>query len=167
MNPWKPWFIFRPSQVFRRLTFQATSSYRPLEVAWGGFRARARRRAHRAVPGHHRASHRSRRFRNCCSASFILATSSVDAGANIGYMSVLAATAGARVIAFEPQSSSPAGPSSEPRDHGRGAPGRAGRAAAHGGASSRPDPSAHNNGLGRLGSDTEPGAVPVQVEHPR
>lgn len=27
-----------------------------------------------------------------------------------------------------------------------------------------PDPSAHNNGLGRLGRDNEPGAVPVQVE---
>ena len=27
-----------------------------------------------------------------------------------------------------------------------------------------PDPSAHNNGLGRLGLDNEPGAVPVQVD---
>jgi|SRR5688572_21714870 len=161
MNPWKPWFIFRPSQVFRRLTFRSTSSYRPLEVAWGG--------SVLALDDEH--------IGQCLGTTGIydLAVSEllfrlihpgdlvVDAGANIGYMSVLAATAGAQVIAFEPN---PAllpvlrqnlGAKGEVRPIALGA-------RRHTAVLISPDPSAHNNGLGRLGSDAEPGAVPVQVE---
>jgi FkbM family methyltransferase len=161
MNPWKPWFIFRPSQVFRRLTFQSTSSYRPLEVAWGG--------SVLALDDEH--------IGQCLGTTGIydLAVSEllfrlihpgdlvVDAGANIGYMSVLAATAGAQVIAFEPN---PAllpvlrqnlGAKGEVRPIALGA-------RRHTAVLIPPDPSAHNNGLGRLGSEAEPGAVPVQVE---
>ena len=88
----------------------------------------------------------------------------IDAGANIGYMSVLAATAGAQVIAFEPNPASPAGPSSEPRGERRGAPDRAGRAASHGGAHPSQIRLLTTTASDVLGSDTEPGAVPVQVE---
>ena len=161
MNPWKPWFIFRPSQVLRRLTFRSTSSYRRLEVAWGG--------ALLALDDDH--------IGQCLGTTGIydLAVSEllfrlirpgdlvVDAGANIGYMSVLAATAGAQVIAFEPN---PAlvpilrqnlGTKGEVRPIALGA-------RCHTAVLIPPDPSAHNNGLGRLGTETESGGVPVQVD---
>jgi FkbM family methyltransferase len=161
MNPWKPWFLFRPLQLFRRLTFRSTSSYRPLEVAWGGSLV--------ALDDDH--------IGRCLGTTGIydLAVSEllfrlirpgdlvVDAGANIGYMSVLAAAAGARVIAFEPN---PAllpilrqnlGAKGEVRPIALGA-------RRHTSVLIPPDPSAHNTGLGRLGSEFEPGAVPVQVD---
>jgi FkbM family methyltransferase len=161
VNPWKPWFIFRPSQIIRRLTFRPTSSYRSLEVAWGGSLL--------ALDDDH--------IGQCLGTTGIydLAVSEllfrlihpgdlvVDAGANIGYMSVLAATAGARVIAFEPN---PAllpilrqnlGARGEVRPIALGARRQSAVLIP-------PDPSAHNNGLGRLGSDAEPGAIPVQVD---
>ena len=161
MNPWKPWFIYRPSQIIRRLTFRSTSSYRPLEVAWGGTLL--------ALDDEH--------IGQCLGTTGIydLAVSEllfrlihpgdlvIDAGANIGYMSLLAATAGARVIAFEPN---PAllpilrqniGTRGEVRPIALGA-------RSHAAMLIPPDPSAHNNGLGRLGDEAEPGAVPVQVE---
>ncbi len=161
MNPWKPWFLFRPLQVFRRLTFRSTSSYRPLEVAWGASLL--------ALDDDH--------IGQCLGTTGIydLAVSEllfrlirpgdlvVDAGANIGYMSVLAATAGAHVIAFEPN---PAlvpilrqnlGTQGEVRPIALGA-------RCHTALLIPPDPSAHNNGLGRLGSETESGSISVPVD---
>ena len=161
MNPWKPWFVFRPWQVVRRLTFRPTSAYRRLPVAWG----------------EHLLALDDEHIGRCLGTTGIydLAVSEllfrliepgdlvIDAGANIGYMSVLAATAGAHVIAFEPN---PAllpilrqnlGKRGEVRPVALGA-------RRHTAVLIPPDPAAHNNGLGRLGSDAEPGAVPVQVE---
>ena len=162
MNPWKPWFVFRPSQVVRRLTFRPTSAYRRLTVAWGEQLL--------ALDDEH--------IGRCLGTTGIydLAVSEllfrliqpgdlvIDAGANIGYMSVLAATAGAHVIAFEPNPATPA------RSFDRTSARVAKCAPSHWARGVipasliPPDPAAHNNGLGRLGSDAEPGAVPVQVD---
>jgi FkbM family methyltransferase len=161
MNPLKPWFLFRPSQVFRRLAFRPTSSYRKLNVAWGSPLL--------ALDDDH--------IGRCLGTTGIydLAVSEllfrlirpgdlvVDAGANIGYMSALAATAGAHVIAFEPN------PDLLPvlrQNLGtRGDVRPVALGAARRGASLIPaDASAHNTGLGRLASDAENGGVPVQVE---
>ena len=134
MNPWKPWFVFRPSQVVRRLTFRPTSAYRRLTVAWGEQLL--------ALDDEH--------IGRCLGTTGIydLAVSEllfrlihpgdlvVDAGANIGYMSVLAATAGARVDRVRTQSGITTRPSSEPRHAWRRAPGRAWRAASYRGAHS-------------------------------
>jgi FkbM family methyltransferase len=160
MNPWKPWFIFRPSQVFRRLTFRSTSSYRPLEVAWGA-RLLALDDEHigqcLGTTGIYDLAVSELLFRLINPGDFV-----IDAGANIGYMSVLAATAGAHVVAYEPN---PAllpilrqnlGAKGDVRPIALGA-------RRHTAVLIPPDPSAHNNGLGRLGSEAEPGAVPVEV----
>jgi FkbM family methyltransferase len=160
MNPWKPWFIFRPSQVFRRLTFRSTSSYRPLEVAWGA-RLLALDDEHigqcLGTTGIYDLAVSELLFRLINPGDFV-----IDAGANIGYMSVLAATAGAHVVAYEPN---PAllpilrqnlGGNGDVRPIALGA-------RRHTAVLIPPDPSAHNNGLGRLGSEAEPGAVPVEV----
>jgi FkbM family methyltransferase len=161
MNPWKPWFVFRPSQVVRRLTFRPTSAYRRLPVAWG--------EPLLALDDEH--------IGRCLGTTGIydLAVSEllfrlidpgdlvIDAGANIGYMSALAATAGAHVVAFEPNPDlvpilrQNLGTRGDVREVALGAH-------RHSAALVRPDPAAHNNGLGRLGSHAEAGAVPVQVE---
>lgn len=161
MNPWKPWFVFRPSQIVRRLTFRPSSTYRRLPVAWGG----------------HLLALDDEHIGRCLGTTGIydLAVSEllfrlihpgdlvIDAGANIGYMSVLAATAGAQVIAFEPN------PELQPilREN-LGARGEVRPVALgshrHTAALIPPDPADHNNGLGRLGAATDAGAVPVQVE---
>lgn len=100
MNPWKPWFLFRPSQVIRRLTFRPASSVRTLEAAWGG-RLLAHDDDHigqcLATTGIYDLAVSELLFRLIHPGDLV-----VDAGANIGYMSVLAATAGAQVISFEP-----------------------------------------------------------------
>lgn len=160
MNPWKPWFIFRPSQVLRRFTFRPTSSYRPLEVAWG-VRLLALDDEHigrcLGTTGIYDLAVSELLFRLIHPGDFV-----VDAGANIGYMSVLAATAGAQVVAYEPN---PAllpilrqnlGAKGDVRPNALGARRETAVLVP-------PDPAAHNNGLGRLGSETEPGAVPVEV----
>ena len=161
MNPWKPWFVFRPSQVVRRLTFRSGSAYRRLPVAWG----------------EHLLALDDEHIGRCLGTTGIydLAVSEllfrlitpgelvIDAGANIGYMSVLAATAGADVIAFEPNPEllpilrQNLGARGEVRPVALGA-------RRHLAALIPPDPSAHNTGLGRLGSGTDEGTVPVQVE---
>ena len=160
MNPWKPWFIFRPAQVLRRLRFSPTSTYRLLPAAWGGNLL--------ALDDDH--------IGRCLGTTGIydLAVSEllfrlihpgdlvIDAGANIGYMSVLAATAGARVIAFEPN------PELQPilrrnlGTRGEVRPVALG-ARRHEATLIAPDPTAHNSGLGRLGASTDAGGVPVQV----
>ncbi len=161
MNPWKPWFVFRPSQVVRRLTFRPTSTYRHLPVAWGE-RLLALDDEHigrcLGTTGIYDLAVSELLFRLIHPGDLV-----IDAGANIGYMSVLAATAGAHVIAFEPNPEllpilrQNLGTRGEVRPVALGAH-------RHSAALIPPDPAAHNNGLGRLGSDTEAGAVPVQVE---
>ena len=161
MNPWKPWFVFRPSQILRRLTFRPTSEYRRLPVAWGDpLLVLDDEHIGRCLgtTGIYDLAVSELLFRLIDPGDLV-----VDAGANVGYMSVLAATAGAHVIAFEPN------PDLLPilREN-LGARGEV-RAVAlgayrHGAALIRPDPAAHNNGLGRLGSHSDAGAVPVQVE---
>ena len=161
MNPWKPWFIFRPLQVLRRLTFSPTSTHRRMPVAWGGQLL--------ALDDDH--------IGRCLGTTGIydLAVSEllfrlirpgdlvVDAGANIGYMSLLAATAGAHVIAFEPNPQllptlrKNLGTRGDVRPVALGA-------RRHQAVLIQPDPAAHNAGLGHLGTSTEGGGVPVQVE---
>lgn len=161
MNPWKPWFIFRPSQVIRRLTFTPTSSIRTLEAAWGG-RLLAHDDDHigqcLATTGIYDLGVSELLFRLIHPGDLV-----VDAGANIGYMSVLAATAGARVISFEPN------PELIPiLRQNVGASGDV-RAVALGARQKTsvlitPHASARNMGLGRLGNEGESGGVMVQVE---
>jgi FkbM family methyltransferase len=161
MNPWKPWFIFRPLQVLRRLTYSPTSTHRHLPVAWGGHLL--------ALDDDH--------IGRCLGTTGIydLAVSEllfrlihpgdlvVDAGANIGYMSVLAATAGAHVIAFEPNPALLPTLRQNLGTRGDVRPVALGAERKH--AVLIPaDPAAHNSGLGRLGTSTEKGAVPVEVE---
>jgi FkbM family methyltransferase len=78
-------------------------------------------------------------------------------------MSVLAATAGAQVIAFEPNPELL--PILRQNVGGRGdvRPVALG-ARRHHATLIAPDPDAHNSGLGRLGTSTDAGTVPVQVE---
>ncbi len=101
---WKPWFVYRPEQLWHRLTaVSATATFAPVRTAWGAtLLARPSRDIGRSI---------------LTTGIFDLAVSEaiarlvppggtmIDAGANIGYMSVLAATvAGPRgtVLAFEP-----------------------------------------------------------------
>lgn len=161
MNPWKPWFIFRPSQVVRRMTFSPTSTHRLLPVAWGGHLF--------ALDDDH--------IGRCLGTTGIydLAVSEllfrlihpgdlvVDAGANIGYMSVLAATAGAQVIAFEPNPELLPILRQNLGARGDVRPVALGAHRHHAGLIA-PDPAAHNSGLGRLGTSADAGTVPVQVE---
>ena len=102
---WKPWFVYRPSQLLRRLygTAPASSGYQPVTTAWGATLDvdPARTIGHSIMT----------------TGVFDLAVSEaivrlarpgqtvVDAGANVGYMSVLAALAvgpAGRVFSFEP-----------------------------------------------------------------
>ena len=103
---WKPWFVYRPRQILNRIFWDvrtAPTGVTPLETSWGG----------RVIVDPTRTIGRS----IVTTGLFDLAVSEtlarlidagdtvVDAGANVGYMTVLAATAagsGGRVIAFEP-----------------------------------------------------------------
>lgn len=101
---WKPWFVYRPVQLVRRLNATSPASgYQPVGTAWG---ATLTVDPARAI-GHSLVT----------TGVFDLAVSEalvrlarpgqtvVDAGANVGYMSVLAAmTVGpaGRVFSFEP-----------------------------------------------------------------
>jgi FkbM family methyltransferase len=103
---WKPWFVHRPSQVLRRALASVTQpppGYSALSTSWGG----------RVVADADRTIGRSIRTTGLydLTVSEILARliepgdTVVDAGANIGYMSVLAARLAGergRVLAFEP-----------------------------------------------------------------
>ena len=101
----KPWFVYRPSQLARRALrwTTATPGLHPLETAWGATIVADPSR----TIGHSIVT----------TGVFDLAVSEVlarlidrgatvvDAGANVGYMTVLAATASGatgRVLAFEP-----------------------------------------------------------------
>ena len=97
MNPWKPWFIYRPSQIIRRLTFRSTSSYRPLEVAWGGTVL--------ALDDEHigRCLGTTGIYDSQCRTVFAYPPGdSRRRRARTSGTGLLAATAGARVIALEP-----------------------------------------------------------------
>jgi len=103
---WKPWFIYRPTQLLRRIRCdlrQSVPGYRPLPVAWGlDVIADPTKTIGRCI---------------CTTGIYDLAVSEaiarlarpgetvIDAGANVGYMTLLArvvvGTQG-RVIAFEP-----------------------------------------------------------------
>jgi FkbM family methyltransferase len=103
---WKPWYLYRPQQIVRRLMgFVETpsSDYQPLRAAWGIEML--------ACPSEHLGRSLS------TTGIYDLAVSEMmfrlvrhgdvvlDAGANIGYMTLLAAVAAGptgRVIAFEP-----------------------------------------------------------------
>jgi FkbM family methyltransferase len=161
MNPWKPWFVFRPWQAVRRLTFRPASAYRRLPVAWGA-RLLVLDDDHigRCIgtTGIYDLAVSELLFRLIHPGDLV-----IDAGANIGYMSVLAATAGAQVKAFEPN------PQLQPiLRQNLGARGEVRPVALgahrHTAALIPPDPDAHNNGLGRLGTPADAGTVPVQVE---
>jgi FkbM family methyltransferase len=105
-NIWKPWYVYRPQQLIRRALHalvKPAETYETLGTAWGSTLW--------ACPAEH--------LGRCLSTTGVydLAVSEllfrltregdlvVDAGANIGYMTLLAAVAvgpGGRVIAFEP-----------------------------------------------------------------
>ena len=160
MNPWKPWYLFRPSQIIRRFTFQTTSSYRPLDAAWGG-RLLALDADHigqcLGTTGIYDLAVSELLFRLIHPNDLV-----VDAGANIGYMSVLAAAAGARVIAFEPNPEllpilrQNVGTMGDVRPIALG-----GRK--HTSVLITPDASARNTGLARLGDASDGGGVLVEV----
>jgi FkbM family methyltransferase len=103
---WKPWFLYRPRQIVRRLLVEVrppASAFSALDTSWGA----------RVIVDPTKAIGRS----IVTTGLFDLTVSEVlarlidagdtviDAGANVGYMTVLAATAagrGGRVLAFEP-----------------------------------------------------------------
>jgi FkbM family methyltransferase len=103
---WKPWFVYRPGQILKRVLSdvrRASPGFTPLDTSWGG----------RVIADPTRTIGRS----IVTTGLFDLAVSEtlarlidtgdtvIDAGANVGYMTVLAATVagrGGRVMAFEP-----------------------------------------------------------------
>ena len=103
---WKPWFVYRPSQLVRRVL--ATSRPRPrgdtpLRASWGAdLIADPTRTIGYSIltTGLHDLAVSEALFRLISPGDTV-----VDAGANVGYMTVLAAVAagpGSRVLAFEP-----------------------------------------------------------------
>jgi FkbM family methyltransferase len=103
---WKPWFIYRPSQLWRRACVALAPpahGYQPVTTSWGAtLRADPSRTIGRSI---------------ATTGVYDLAVSEVlarlidpgdtviDAGANIGYMTVLAAVAAGpsgRILSFEP-----------------------------------------------------------------
>jgi FkbM family methyltransferase len=106
LGVWKPWFLYRPQQIVRRLLAgirRPAPAFSAVETSWGA----------RVIVDPTRAIGRS----IVTTGLFDLTVSEVlarlidagdtviDAGANVGYMTVLAATAagrGGRVLAFEP-----------------------------------------------------------------
>ena len=103
---WKPWFLYRPQQVVRRFLAGArrpSSAFCPVDTSWGA----------RVIVDPTKVIGRSIVTTGLfdLTVSEVLARlidagdTVVDAGANVGYMTVLAATAagrGGRVLAFEP-----------------------------------------------------------------
>jgi FkbM family methyltransferase len=175
---WKPWYLYRPRQIVRRLKgFIETpsSEYRQLQAAWGiEMLACPAEHLGRALSttGIYDLAVSEMMFRLVRHGDVVL-----DAGANIGYMTLLAAVAAGpkgRVIAFEPNpnlfpilrenvetaSRHLAMASVELRQAALGA-------RRHRTTLVLPDPSAANNGLSYIPSQpvvTEHGTVTVQVE---
>ncbi len=103
---WKPWFVHQPAQLLRRAVVSVTATpqgYRALPTSWGGQIIADPRR----TIGH---SIRTTGLYDLAVSEALARLVSpgdtvVDAGANIGYMSVLAARlagAGGEVLSFEP-----------------------------------------------------------------
>jgi FkbM family methyltransferase len=106
IDVWKPWFVYRPRQILKRILSDVRTDpagFTPVDTSWGG----------RVIVDPTRAIGRS----IVTTGLFDLAVSEVlarlidrgdtviDAGANVGYMTVLAGTAAGRagrVLAFEP-----------------------------------------------------------------
>jgi FkbM family methyltransferase len=103
---WKPWFVYRPSQLARRLAvavFQPRPGYRPLQVAWGAtVEADPSKVIGRAIvtTGVYDLA-----VTEVIARLARLGDTVIDAGANVGYMTVLAGIAvgpAGRVIGYEP-----------------------------------------------------------------
>ncbi|MBM3770690.1 MAG: FkbM family methyltransferase [Acidimicrobiia bacterium] len=104
-RPWKPWFVYRPSQLVRRVRSNdpPVAGFHPIETAWGGtLLADATRTISHSISttGMFDLAVSEAIARLVPSAGIV-----VDAGANVGYMSVLAAMAAGprgRIESFEP-----------------------------------------------------------------
>jgi FkbM family methyltransferase len=106
INFWKPWYVYRPQQLLRRATtfFESPGSeYVPLDAAWG-ITMLASPIEHLGLclrtTGIYDLGVSEVLFRLIRPGDIV-----VDAGANLGYMTLLGAVAcgpGGRVMAFEP-----------------------------------------------------------------
>ena len=103
---WKPWFVYRPSQVVRRGVAHLrprTRGHTPLRASWGAdIIADPTRTIGYSIltTGLHDLAVSEALFRLISPGDTV-----VDAGANVGYMTVLAGLAagpGGRVLSFEP-----------------------------------------------------------------
>lgn len=106
LSVWKPWYVYRPSQLLRRLRCGVTgtpSGLRTVALPWGNtIEVDPREDVGRAIwtTGVYDLAVSEVLFRLTPHGAL-----AIDAGANIGYMSGLLATrsgAGGRVLAFEP-----------------------------------------------------------------
>ena len=103
---WKPWFILNPMQVLRRIALLLNPpppGYMPLRTSWGGelFVDPSKTIGHAiAATGVYELAVSELLIRLVSPGATV-----IDAGANVGYMTILAATAAGRdgrVVAFEP-----------------------------------------------------------------
>lgn len=95
-----PWYVYRPSQIFRRLRANPAPGYHPLRTAWGGsVIADPTKTIGRSIltTGVYDLAVTEAIVRLVEPGSIC-----IDAGANVGYMSALMLAAGARVTAYEP-----------------------------------------------------------------
>ena len=171
---WKPWFVYQPMQVFRRVVaalLPPSPGYRAIRTSWGvRISADATRTIGRSI---------------LTTGVYDLAVSEVlvrlisrgdtvvDAGANIGYMTVLASMAAGptgRVLAFEPHPALFAimqGNVTVVRNQRSTAPAELFEAALgeHAGTAELqlPPDFATNDGVARLGPPTVPGGCSVTV----
>jgi FkbM family methyltransferase len=103
---WKPWFVYRPSQLVKRLLLSVSSQgqgFTPLQTSWGAeVLADPGRTIGRSIvtTGLYDLAVSEALFRLISPGDTV-----IDAGANIGYMSVLVGVAAGpqgKVISFEP-----------------------------------------------------------------
>ena len=106
VDVWKPWYVYRPHQLLRRVAgmlVRPESEYTPVRAAWGlDLLANPVEHLGRSLytTGIYDLAVSEVIFRLVCSGDFF-----VDAGANIGYMTLLGAVAAGpngRAMAFEP-----------------------------------------------------------------
>ena len=103
---WKPWFVYHPTQLIRRtvgMAFPPSPGFRPIETSWGGsILADPSRAIGRSIltTGVYDLAVSEALARLIAPGDTV-----IDAGANVGYMTVLSAIAAGpagRVVAFEP-----------------------------------------------------------------